>query len=331
LINEASYYLWFDRTTEGGLMMPAQSHTYDDLKAIKGIAATREAWLHEIGVRTIEDLAAAQAAKIEDELQAAGHATPLVVIEDWIDKAKTHLGTAPTAETTKSVSPETKDTIRSEWKTFAEFFVDYQQRETADGDQEQRTRVHRMRNGGKDKLWEGLAGESVGRWMLEQLGEGDTSLVGNMERPLPTTPPSPRKKTAPKAFISIHSAQLYQSPNENPIQLNESRRIFVQPVQHDMPFDLHAIFDLTGEREGNNGHYQWDFVIQAHATNKTTQKTFSLGKSEPQAIIPGQSQQMIILQGIRLPQGLYRLQLMVQALDQVGVLSFLEVPFLQVV
>ncbi len=304
-------------------MTQTQSHMLDDLKIIKGIAKTWENRLHEIGVRTIENLASSEAANIRNKLQTAGHTTSLDVVEDWIEKARVYL----TAVKTESPKSEVSTT---EWETFAEFFVDYQRRPASGGGWKQRTRVHRMRNGGKDKLWDGIVGEPVSRWMLEQLGE--VGLLSSVEeaRPLPPTPLPPPTQHPPAATLSIRDAELTQHPDNIPVQLDGTGHMFIYPVRSETPFDLHVVFELKGKLGSSNGGAQ-HFSTQAYATNKTTGETILLGESEPQPSAPSQSRQTIKLPGIRLQQGLYRLQLIVRGTDQPGSLGFLEVPFLQVV
>lgn len=313
-------------------MTDIQNYTTADLKTIKGIAKTRETWLHEIGVHNIEDLAASDVVEISHRLQTAGHSTPLIVIEDWITKAKTHMSaiaTAPTAQTVPAkLAPafERKEKVASpaEWQTFAEFFVDYQRR-LVNGEWEQRTKVHRMRNGGKDELWEGLVGEPAGRWMLAQLGEIDFASAAVGKRP------SISAKATPAVNLLIQEAELtHHLPGSIPVRLDKTGHMFTHPAYSKTPFDLDVIFELLGNMGANNGN-ALRFSMETYATNKTTGETIPLGESEPLPFTPGQTRYIIKLPGARLPQGLYRLQLMVRALELPGVLGFLEVPFLQVV
>jgi hypothetical protein len=307
-------------------------HTSDDLKTIKGIAETRENWLQKIGVHTIEGLAASEAIAIHDKLQTAGHAVPLIVIEDWITKAKIYVSTsaAPAiVKTSPSAKDEKNDTSLTEWKTFAEFFIDYQHRATDDGNWEQRTKVHRMRNGGKDNFWEGLAGEPVGRWMLEQLDEVESRPLLKKARPSPVPRPSKPQKPPSKLALSIQEVELLQQNSNTPIHLHETGRAFSHPIHSETPFDLRTIFEIEGEVNAHNGSAP-HIAIQAYTTNKSTGETILLGESEPQQILSDKTKQTIKLSDIRLSQGTYRLQLMLRVIEQPGTLGFLEVPYLWV-
>lgn len=308
-------------------------HTSDDLKTIKGIAETRETWLHEIGVHTIEDLASSLAVTIQDKLHTAGHAAPLTVIEDWITKAKTYVESVAaqtTAKTGLSARVAESDSSLTEWETFAEFFVDYQHRPTNDGGWEQRTKVHRMRNGGKNRFWDGLAGESVGHWMLEQLGEvkPPTSRKKTRPSPAPNQPAPP--KSPPQIALSIQGVELSQQTSDTTVPLHETGRTFSRPVNSETPFDLLTIFELKGDVNASNGGTP-HIAIHAYTTNKSTGETILLGESEPQQILSDKTKQTIKLSDIRLSQGTYRLQLMLRVIEQPGTLGFLEVPYLWVI
>ncbi len=306
--------------------------TTDDLKTIKGIAETRETWLHEIGVHTIEDLASSRAVTIQEKLHTAGHTAPLTVIEDWIAKAKTYMESVAAQAVVKTGSSariEKSDSSPTEWETFAEFFVDYQHRPTDNGSWEQRTKVHRMRNGGKDKFWEGLAGESVGRWMLEQLGEVEPLPLTKKTRPSPPSNHPAPPKSPPQITLSIQGVELSQQTSDTKVPLHETGRTFSRPVNSETPFDLLTIVKLKGDVNASNGGTP-HIAIQAYTTNKSTGETILLGESEPQPLLPGQTQQRIKLSEIRLTQGIYRLQLMLRSVELPGVLGFLEVPFLWV-
>lgn len=307
-------------------------HTSDDLKTIKGIAKTRENWLQKIGVHTIEGLAASEAVIVHDKLHTAGHTVPLTVVEDWITKANIYVKSVAAQAVVNSASSakgEESNASLTEWATFAEFFVDYQKRAADDGTWEQRTKVHRMRNGGKDEFWEGLAGEPVGRWMVDQLGEVESQPLVKKTRPSPAPSKTKPQKPPLALAISIQEVELLQHNNSTKILLHETSRMFSHPIHSQTPFDLRTIIEIEGEINAQNSSAP-HLAMQAYTTNKSTGETILLSESEPQPLLTGQARQTIDLSEIRLSQGVYRLQLMIRIVELPAVLGFLEVPFLWV-
>lgn len=68
---------------------PGDTLGRNSLKHIKGIGNVKQGWLRRIlNIRTIEELAAASAQEIEEELRQAGHPIHQTEIRDWIDQAK---------------------------------------------------------------------------------------------------------------------------------------------------------------------------------------------------------------------------------------------------
>ncbi|MCB9422234.1 MAG: hypothetical protein H6667_20695 [Ardenticatenaceae bacterium] len=301
-----------------------ESHNLAD---ISGISPTRQQYIREgLGIQTLKQLVTASPEDIRDCIKGKDIHQRVSVsqVKRWQKKAKE----LTAADSSPVDIPEKK----GEWTAFATYVVEFQERFNQKG-QEFQTQVHHMEGGydggGRGDKWQGLAVKKAGQWIetdaLELVSDTQKNTPDKVHKRQPVAP-----KPIPQTAISIQGLEFIQPINEeHPTKLDGTGRMFTQPIHSETPFDLRIIFELVEEGNAHNGSIPY-VSAEAYVTNKSTGETKLLSENKRQPILVDQAQQIVNLPKNQLLQGVYRLQVIVRALESPGTLGFLEVPFLWV-
>lgn len=323
----------------------------DDLTLIKGIGTNRQQWLRDnFHIRTYADLAALSEDDIEAQLKMDGQIVSRAKIEAWLAHAR-QLAAAESL-------PGARRHLSSEdgWKPFASFVVEFQEHITEDGDTVRRTSAHHM-EADRGEVWPEIALDSLSAWMAQQLGVDDT-MAQSEEEIMQTVAvqesasgvPEPEQTTAHARMPAPTAEPMHQPPfvgeeSLMPLRMNIIRLEVFQPpdsgqpssimmpsqilsgfVQAGKPFTFCAVFKVVGVSAKKPTSYSAQF----YAYNLDTRDVTYLGYSQPAPFVEGDETQTIILPGVMLEAGLYRLQV-VAKLEGTPTLGYLEVPMFQVV
>lgn len=309
----------------------------DNLTKIKGIGAVRQEWFRKsLNIRTFADLAAQPVDKIDTMLRADGHIVSRKEINAWINEARSLMDVSLKRPEVnfEPLRKQTKVVRESQWKTFAQFFVDFQTRKNADGSEEYQTKVHRMKDG-KEMIWSGLDDERVGAWMLDHLNGVKLSKMAKPRKKTATTKQSLAKEAKGQAdfqslVLEIVEVRVYQPVEDHsPIGLGQDGEIFSVPIRGNEPFALDVTFEVKGwATEDGNTPIQYNAQIHAH--DRTTGSSVFLGSTKPKSLTADQTAFSAYLPKANLTPGVYRLEVMLTLLTEPGALTFLEIPMFQV-
>lgn len=143
----------------------------DDLTTIKGIGESRQIWLRErFHVNTFADLAALSADTLEAQLKAEGKPISRQTIEGWILQAG-QLAQQPEDDTAKR-----ETSALTEWRPFATFVIEFQQRMTESETEEVQITTHYIEKDRTNNLvtketkeWPQFEQAAIFNWMLAQI------------------------------------------------------------------------------------------------------------------------------------------------------------------
>jgi hypothetical protein len=318
--------------------MESENRMQGNLTQIRGIGEARSRWLQEsLGIHSVQDLASQSIDQIQEKLKAASYGVARSEIEAWIAQAQRMV--------VKNLQPEVPDSLLTtgqqepEWKTIAQFFVDFQVRQSNGSIQERRTKVHYMKDG-REAIWPEFEGQRSGQWMLEQL-EVYQPMISTSTRPPETTaepavveaPAQSRHAKSGMPLLSIKISEVWLSAKaaHGPtITFLEPQKLPSAPLNGNTPFTIAISFTLTEpppvEQAGTPVAYQAQF----YAYNKTTGAQIHLGDSPLQWLLAGESLYTSRVQDASLPPGIYRLQTLMILQTSPRTIEFLEVPLLQV-
>jgi hypothetical protein len=304
----------------------------DDLTAIKGIGPVRQRWLREsLGVRTFRDLAALSADDIESRLKAEGQIASWSEIDGWIAEAE-ELAVAANTSPQQVVEPPA-DAVRranspageGEWKPFASFVVEFQARAAEGRARERRTTVHYM-EGDRGETWPGIEGQSLCRWMLDQMGE-TVDWDREEEAPGEARPVAP-----PPVTVDITQIQAFQPPHAaSPVGIGRSDRPFSGFVRSGEPLAFQVSFALAGPTAAVAAKEQVAYRARFYAGDLSTGERMHLGDTEPDALVEGNVSYTAMVAHVTFQPGLYRLLVLTTVETTPPSVGYLEVPMLQVV
>ncbi len=310
----------------------------DDLTAIKGIGEARQNWLREVlEVGTYRDLAALPGGEAVAALKAAGHRVTLPEMEAWIEAAGA-LVADPPADPEKremgrpAASAEAKSRPGGgEWRSIAEFIVDFQQQTMAGGEILRRTKVHRMADG-KENIWREFAAGEMEQWMAAHL---------NLDEERPPVKPraavdreQPAAAPAAPVHIAIVQLRAFQPPDqEAPLTLSETGPVFAGPLHGHVPFDLEVTYELTGNIPSSLLPQAARCQVEVYAsrrTGRTDGQEQLLAKTAAEPTPAGSARFAVRLPELALDPGIYRVQAIVGIPGESRLVGFLELPVLQV-
>lgn len=317
--------------------MKSSEKDYDDLTAITGIGPARQRWLREsLLVRTYLDLANLSVDEIESRLKADGQIQSRNAIEVWLAQSQELAARTGQMSATEhkvadvNTAGEANSAAREDgWKPFASFVVEFQVREIPGQPKERRTAVHHME---KDTgtYWPSIESRSLCQWMLSQIpGELRSDLKEDewIEQGLAETIPGKE----PSASVSIGQLRVFQPPEaELPAHTIRAGRPFQGVIKGDEPFTLEVDFELIGPLASDAAGKQIACNAQSYAYSKASRTTMHLGNSETESFIEGKLDYTFTLPQVTVPQGDYRLWVLVTPEGALATPDFVELPDFQV-
>lgn len=317
----------------GESLMNLSNREGDDLTTIKGIGPARQQWLREsLGVRTFQDLTALSADEIESQLKAEGQVTSRRKIDGWLAQARKLAATAHSSSrrvgelATAAGGTANSPPEEGEWQPFASFVVEFQARQIKGRAAEQRTTVHYM-EADRSKMWPGIEGERLCRWMLGQLGEEAQRRTESEEE----SPVEARLAAVSPMTVEIIQIQAFQPPQtETPVGIGRAGQPFSGFVRSDEPFALEISFALAGPAAAEVAKKQVTYRAQFYAHNRSTDERTHLGDTKAAALVVGKVSYTATLPKASLQRGVYRLWALVTLLSRPPRIGHLEMPLLQV-
>jgi|GEM_PF-1496735 len=313
--------------------------TDDDLTAIKGIGPARQSWLREVfDIRSFADLAALSVDQIETALKDEKRAmVTRSDIHDWLVQAK-DLATVSgdvsprTPDAPDTGAEETADTkAEPDWTPFASFVVEYRHREAIDLAERHQTHVHHV-EGDVSETWPGLQGEALGSWMLEHaeklaLPEPEPDVSDDAEDPAPLDLTLPSDADF---RVQVTEVQIHQPTDAEPSPLGGTDQTASGFIRKMEPFALDADFELLGSDAKAFAERAIPYICQFYAHDLTSGTSLHLGDSIPSNLIDNQVGYRASLFFARLPEGAYRLHVLVVMQTSPPVPGHLELSVLQV-
>jgi len=321
--------------------MDTQPKNHDDLTQITGIGEARQLRLQQsLGVQTFQDLAELPAAEIQADLKAGGLSASRNTIKSWQAEARQHISS--TKQTTQTlVKPEVHEkrsilAHEGQWETAAAFIVEFQDYCRAGKKETQRTKIHHVQSG-KEKVWSSTEGQELMHWMLSQ-PEGKPQPVPTaktINRATPgaaTTSPAKQDQVGVSVNLPVTQVKAYQPlTTSTPIIVDQTCQLFPRGLRGDEPFALEASFEFEDALQLANHKPPVQFEVGFSVDNRSTGANIHLGTTKPKELEKAQASYAARLDELVLPPGIYRLQVLVTMLTTPRMLSFLEIPLLQVV
>jgi len=331
--------------------MNSSHRKYDDLTVLKGIGSTRQQWLKEIDIYTLQDLTASSTSDIEIRLKEEGHNVSLDEIDRWQAQAYEYLGdiepglpakfeSKRTVSEASNVSAEagvsssvreiveikSKNTTNTPkgaeaWKPFASFVVEFQSHQVTGQAPERRTTAHHIESD-RDETWPGLETEQLCRWILDQ---ADPNIPQSVEE---TRPGEVDPAVTSPVTVDVTQVQAFQPPQTaRSIALYRAGQPIPAFVNGGKFFALEVSFNLSGGADLEKK--QVSYQAQFHAHNLSTGKNIHLGDTQPDNLAQGKLLYTATLPEATLPPGMYRLRILVMLQTKSAVPSYLEIPLFQ--
>jgi len=141
----------------------------DDFSQIKGIGQSMAQGIYKLGITKFADLAKHTPEDLANLLKLKGLTISPHRIErdDWIGQAQA-LASGVAATAPKKRSFETPWTKAEDWHEMADFFVSFGYLITKDGEKRLTTRAAPSLSGEGHKDWDGIAGDQLIEWLLQE-------------------------------------------------------------------------------------------------------------------------------------------------------------------
>lgn len=278
----------------------------DHLTHIKDIGLAREKWLNEHGIATYAELAKADPNWIYEQLKNEGKpSVPLEAIRGWIEEASTMITVPLLSAVMPTQSENTNPLTEDGWEEFASFYVSYQHKHQV---QHPRTTVvyktyadHLEDN--DNNQWDGIEGESLCRWIMDHVDK-----IISSESPKDETTvdqPTLIEQKSESCELVIERIEVQDDAGE--IVSSATGASFFQKVlssQHPL-----IITPILSVAQANNGAFIWKGTVTLYISKMPRDR--SIQESQQQALNfsnIADVQQRHSFQPIRLPLGLYRIQ-----------------------
>ncbi len=307
------------------------------LKQIRGIGAVKQSWLRQVlNIRTIADLARADADAIAVRLRQAGHVISTTEIAGWISQAQALLSSQPPSDTPpeadrpppdqqtpdSQIGWETTDIHVAEWETYSSLTLEYQTRQVGDRIEERtiaRYRSEEVREESIDQesfedllLSPTTQQDHIVQWVRQQLREFQNQNLSTESPIEPATEPEPPPiDPTPSLQANLAVTSLRSQ----------------QPIIRSQPFTLEVTLQLTGEGAVELTRRAIACVIQVEIRDRTT-GAITLISPPPTPLTPNQLSYPVLCPAVTLPLGIYRLQVLAQIPGITP--AQLKVPLLQV-
>jgi len=337
----------------------------DNVTVIKGIGPATETWLKQtLDVRTLKDLAALDAERIEQGLNGQNGPVSSSQVNEWATQAQELIGATGPAKrgggSDDSIRDRQPEPRQNKWKPLATFVVEFQSRTGANGVEEKQTKCQQDETAQEEK-WPGIEGEGLLRWMLDQIGESKPVKPEQAATPeqAPLLSPSaasqkpavetqlsePRPAVAPPAeksasvqrtraapvTVEITQIRAYQPPAaKTPQVVATSAEGCAGFLRSGEPVSFELSFKLAGDGASEIAKKHTPFHVDIYAYNRSTAARKHLSDSERESTQKGKLTYTKILPKAMLEAGTYRLDCAAVLEGATSDQGYLRVPALQV-
>ena len=313
------------------------SSKHDDLTLIKFIGdETAAALAGELGIDTFADLAELSVDQISRALVDAGLARQSSGrVESWIEEAALRTAAQRTAtletSTDAAGTASTPTTAAHDWRTEAEFVVEFQSRDIVQRvvEQEHQIMVHEIETDVGEPFAVG-DGALAFDWMLRQL---ETARHAEEVSPEEVVAAVPDHAVAPAAVgasaLSVTYIEIEQPPyvaRATVDQAPENRNLGA--VRTYVPLQFRVGFTIGEEQldalVGSGVEYTTEVFVQAWGGD-----TIRIEPTDPGRLTSGTSDYVVSLRHSFDAAGLYRVRIVVSLATEIPVADFFEAPMLQ--
>jgi hypothetical protein len=296
----------------------SSSDNSDDLALIKGIGPVRQRCLRRsLKVRTVGELAALSAQRIEGRLKADGQNISYSEIESWLAQARKILATTARSSQKRTVAAEAKRGARRafrveeiEWKPFASFVVEFQARTAEGGKEDFRTIAHHI-EADQGETWSGIESERQCKWMLQQLGARaaqKTEEAPPIDEAVATGPPSgTTPAVGPPVAVEVIRLEALQPPDANSPDRGAKTGGRWNLVWDGRFFALAAAFRVVGPAAPDITERQPAGLVKFYARDLSTGVCTHLGDAQPERLAGEIATYGAKLPGVTLKSGSYGL------------------------
>lgn len=308
------------------------SSEHDDLTLIKFIGdETAAALAGELGIDTFADLAELSVDQISRALVDAGLARQSSGrVESWIEEAAQRTAAVETS-TDAAGTASTPTTASHDWRTEAEFVVEFQSRDIVQRvvEQEHQIMVHEIETDVGEPFAVG-DGALAFDWMLRQL---ETARHAEEVSPEEVVAAVPDHAVAPAAVrasaLSVTHIEIEQPPyvaRATVDQAPENRNLGA--VRTYVPLQFRVGFTIDEEQldalVGSGVEYTTEVFVQAWGGD-----TIRIEPTDPGRLTSGTSDYVVSLRHSFDAAGLYRVRIVVSLATEIPAADFFEAPMLQ--
>lgn len=324
------------------------------LKQIRGIGAVKQSWLRQVlNIRSIADLADAEAEAIAVRLRQAGHILTSTEIELWISQAQDLVRDEPESlikdepeSTPVSLEPgwETADLQVMDWQTTSSLTLEYQVRQVGDRIESRTIARHRSQESTDEESTTELFLSSMKRqdhvaeWVRRQVLDFQNQDLSIQPAIEPVIEPVTNLidlpiDSKPESPIDLTTEELSESVDLFPIAAFPPPLLEVvgirsqQPITQSQPFILEVMFRLSGEGAMAATTQPFACELRIEIRDRST-GAVTLLTPPPTVLEAHQLSYSVICPAMILPMGIYRILVMAEIPDVA--IGQLKIPLLQV-
>lgn len=311
----------------------------DDLALIKGIGPVRRQWLRtSLKVRTVGELAALSAERIDARLKADGQNISHSEIERWLAQAHKIRATTPASQrkVTAKANTGARRAFRAEeieWKPFASFVVEFQARPAEGGREDFRTSAHHM-EADQGETWSGIELERPCKWMVQQLGARAAQKTAEAPPIDGAGATGPTSGTTPAAgtpvTVEVIRLEALQSPQADSPDSGAKTDGPVNLVWGGKFFALAAAFRIVGPAAPDITEREPARLVKFYARDLSTGVRTHLGDAQPERLAGESATYAAKLPGVILKSGTYGLMVRVTPEATSATMESRAMPMLQV-
>ena len=280
----------------------------DNLTHIKDIGLAREKWLNEHGIATYAELAAVDPNWIYEQLKNEGKPSiPLEVVQGWIEEASA-LTAVPSLSAVMSTQLENTNPLTEDgWDEFASFYVSYQHKHQVQHPSLRTRVVYRTYadhiEANENQQWDGIEGESLCRWIMDHVDK-----IISSESPKDETTvdqPTLTEQKSESCKLVIERIEVQDDAGEI-VSSSAGASFFQKVLSSQHPLIITPILSVA---QANNGAFTWKGTLTVYISKMPRDRTIQ--ESQQQALSfsnIADVQQRHSFQPVRLPLGLYRIQ-----------------------
>jgi len=288
----------------------------DDLTRIKGIGSAKQKWFQTaFAVTTFQALSRLNADEIEAQLKREKKILRPKEIRYWLEEA-TRLAEAEAvsnAQTAESVSLD-------DWQTIASFVVDVEQNQA----QQFQTTVQHL-EADQNQTWPGIEQKRLCVWIAAQVERVGAEAGVKTGRPKLKIPLGKKKPSKPPLEIVVRQVEIEQTNNPlQPVTTVYDGRPLTGILRQGTPFSIETWLDVEQTDRPNE-----KLRVKYQVKNLRTGNKWGLVDAVSIKDEEGESQ-VARIDGIKLPQGQFRLQADVESAG-ILVSNVVDIPFLQVI